>query len=83
MGSQTFVPDSHTISSPGTISWRNESGVFHNVTSDGGPWPSDVDVDLPSGADDLEVDLVTPGVYTFFCNIHEAFGMTGTITVTG
>ena len=71
------------MTAPGEVSWRNDSAVGHNITSDDGPWPVALDVDLASGADDLEVDLVTPGVYTFFCNIHEAFGMTGTITVTG
>jgi plastocyanin len=83
MSSVSFVPTSHTVSAPAEISWRNESGIAHNVTSSGGPWPFDVDVDMPSGADDLVIDLVTPGVYTFFCSIHVDFGMTGSVTVTG
>jgi plastocyanin len=38
---------------------------------------------MSSGDNDLVIDLVTPGVYTFYCRFHRFQGMTGTITVTG
>lgn len=81
MGPSSFIPPSATVTAPAEVRWRNESGVLHNVTTDDGPWPAAFSVNLPSGSDDLEVTLTTPGVYTFFCNIHA--GMTGTVTVTG
>lgn len=82
MGTRSFIPSSLTVTSPATISWRNESGVGHNVTSLSGPWPSVINVDMPSGSDDLDASLVTPGVYTFYCTIHGA-SMSGTISVEG
>ena len=82
MGLSSFIPSSHTVTSPATITWRNDSVVDHNVTSLAGPWPSPIDVDLPSGADDFDVNLVTPGEYTFYCSIH-GFPMGGTVTVEG
>lgn len=83
MSSVSFVPTGHEVTAPAEIRWRNDSGILHNVTSEDGPWPGDVDVDMPTGSTDLVIDLVTPGVYTFYCNIHDIYGMTGTITVSG
>lgn len=81
MGPSSFIPTSAVVTAPAEVRWRNESGVLHNLTSDTGPWPTAINRSLPSGGDDFEVTLTTPGVYTFFCNIH--IGMEGSVTVTG
>lgn len=73
----SFVPTS--VPAGTTVTWTNNSGVAHDVTSttDGygfasGPF---------SPGNSFSYTFVTPGTYTYTCTIHP--GMNGVLTVTG
>ncbi len=79
-----FVPDNRTIHTSETVTWVNQDGVTHNITSS----------DVPTGAATFAMTLapsggtatLTPtiaGVYQYYCTIHgtPTTGMHGTLTV--
>jgi plastocyanin len=72
--SNTFSPNSATITHGQTVCWQNSSSVTHTVTADNG----DFDVNLPVG-NIFQHTYPTAGTYTYHCKIHAA--MTGTIVV--
>ncbi len=70
-----FMPMALTVPAGTTVTWTNEDGEPHTVTS--------VDGIFRSGAldtnDSFKFKFDKPGVYKFLCTIHPR--MTGTITV--
>lgn len=73
-----FNPSTITVSAGTTITWTNNDGVEHTVTSTDGPAPFDCPSLMSGGTVQFTFD--TPGTYTYRCNIHPT--MTGTIVVT-
>src|SRR4051812_13700184 len=87
MGSTVFIPTAVTVTAGSTVTWKNDSGVDHNVFWD------DATGRNAAGAGDATGDIgnsntgsthtrvfTTPGTYGFHCTIH-APGMKGTLTV--
>jgi plastocyanin len=89
MGSSTFSPTSLTVTIGTTVTWKNDSGITHNVNwndatgrSAAGAGDGTGDIgDFSSGSHTRMFN--TPGTYAFYCNIHgtPTSGMTGTLTV--
>ncbi len=84
-GGDTFTQADVTIDPGETIDWHWDSGP-HSVTSGAPPGTPnnqfDSAVQTTSGAT-FDQTFNHPGVYHYFCRIHYASGMVGTITVTG
>ena len=74
-----FDPTTFTFS--GTkITLKNLGANLHNFSVEG----QSVNDDIKAGQTEVESLELPPGTYTFFCKYHRAaFGMQGTITVTG
>jgi plastocyanin len=81
----TFSPTTLSVPAGTTVTWKNDTGVPHNVL-----W-NDAAGRSAAGAGDGTGDIadasathtrkfVTAGTYGFHCSIH-APGMTGTLTV--
>jgi plastocyanin len=70
-GSVSF-PAANTV----TVTWKNNDGVTHNVTSDNGAFTSSPDI-RPGGT--YALVFSTPGTFHYHCSIHT--DMTGTVTV--
>jgi plastocyanin len=81
-----FSPASVTIPVGGTVRWRNTGTILHTVTSgtgSTGPSPGALFDDLAlSGGSTFEFTFTTAGTQPYFCRIHEAMGMKGTVVVT-
>ncbi len=72
--SNSFSPNTATITHGQTVCWQNSSSVAHTVTDDGGAF----DTDLPVGQIFVHT-YATAGTYAYHCKLHA--GMTGAITV--
>src|SRR6266576_1127577 len=72
--SNSFSPNTATITHGQTVCWQNSSSVAHTVTDNGGAF----DTSLPVGQVFLHT-YPTAGTYTYHCKLHA--GMTGSITV--
>ena len=87
MGSSVFTPTTRTVTTGTIVTWKNDSGVGHNVFWDdaagraaagAGDGTGDIG-DASTGSTHTRV-FSTPGTYAFHCTIH-APGMKGTLTV--
>ncbi|MEX2473208.1 MAG: plastocyanin/azurin family copper-binding protein [Gemmatimonadota bacterium] len=68
-----------TISPGTTVRWINGDGVLHTVTPDGhSEWAS---ATIASSGDTFEHTFNTTGEFAYFCDPHQAQGMTGIIRV--
>lgn len=87
-----FDPEHVTVQAGETIRWENTSHLVHTVTTDPELAQVDAHVQLPEGAEafdsgdvepgrSFERTFDVPGEYHYFCQPHEAAGMTGRITV--
>jgi plastocyanin len=78
----TFTPTDVTIDVGDTVRWTNSSGT-HNVNGTTVTFPTNPE----SFGNALDTGWVftyvfnTAGNYEYQCDLHEAFGMTGTVTV--
>jgi len=78
----TFTPTDVTIDVGDTVRWTNTSGN-HNVNGTTVTFPTNPE----SFGNALDTGWVytyvftTAGTYDYQCDLHEAFGMTGTVTV--
>lgn len=78
MSGSSFIPSTLSVAAGATVTWRNESGISHTVTSDPGATEA---FDEPVGDGDTFVrQFNTAGSYPYHCEIHP--GMDGTLTVT-
>jgi plastocyanin len=83
----TWQPNSATINPGESVTWTNDGG-FHNVcVQKPGAFGSACD-EFGSGAasttwTSISHQFTAAGTYAFFCTVHKAYGMTGTITVQG
>ncbi|MGE0600378.1 MAG: plastocyanin/azurin family copper-binding protein [Dehalococcoidia bacterium] len=78
LADQSFSPSSLTIRAGDTVKWQWGGDIPHSVTSRGG-FASDPAGIKSSGS--YSFTFASAGVYQYFCQVHEASGMTGTITV--
>lgn len=80
--SGAFTPSAVTINAGDTVRWTNTSGT-HNVNGTNVTFPANPE----SFGNALDTGWVytyvfnTAGNYDYQCDLHEAFGMTGTVTV--
>ena len=78
-GNRTFCPNSVTISAGTTIRWVNGSTTFHTVTPQGhtefNRWTTD------TSGQSMEHTFSNTGTFNYFCEPHQALGMTGVIIV--
>ncbi|GEM_PF-1279347 len=77
--SLTFAP-SQVTAAPGTrIRWINEESIGHTVTPEGhDAWTS---ASLSDAGQVFEIVLNNPGDFPYFCQPHQAQGMTGSIVI--
>jgi plastocyanin len=81
----TFQPAIITVSPGTTVTWVSTDDIAHTVTSGTGT-PADnagelFDMPLPANGN-VQFTYQNPGVYPYYCRIHQAMGMRGTINVT-
>jgi plastocyanin len=92
MSFHKFKPTTFTIHAGQIVEWRNVSLVPHTVTADPKLAFYPGDAALPEGATPFDSGEVaagdvfllrfpSPGVYRYFCRLHEKHGMVGEITV--
>jgi plastocyanin len=88
-----FAPQSLTIPRGASVTWTNSDTDEHTVTADPAKAFPGVKPTLPAGAAAFDSGDVAPGAtylhkfdvsghYIYFCAIHAAEGMVGTIDVT-
>ena len=77
-GALVFSPSAVTVDAGDTVEWQWGTG-FHSTTRRQGPemWDSGV-VNAPHA---FSHAFTQPGKYSYFCSVHQALGMTGTVTV--
>lgn len=92
MSDMGFRPAALVVNAGDKVTWKNTSGVTHNVVDDSRKALYKVDVKLPSGAGPFDSGYLqpdqafsrvftVPGIYHYVCTLHEASGMKGTIIV--
>lgn len=72
-----FDPDAVTIAAGGQVTWTFNGAVAHNVTSSSGGFANSAD--QSSGT--YTVTFPNPGTFDYFCSIHGANVMSGSVTV--
>merc|ERR1719160_1731538 len=87
-GGLVFVPDSVTIKSGETVTFKNNAGFPHNIIFDEDAVPEGVAADKLSREDYLnapgetyDVKFDKAGTYEYYCQPHQGAGMKGSITV--
>ena len=78
MGSTSFNPSSKTVTVGTTITWVNNSGITHTVTSNTGTELNSGDI-VNGGS--YQHTFNTPGTFAYHCFYHQYMGMTGTVVV--
>ncbi len=70
---------SETINRGDIIEWRNEASIFHTVTPQGHTEWANTTTNAPGLV--LRETFYNPGTFAYFCQPHQAVGMTGQIVV--
>lgn len=79
---QSFTPSDRQVEVGTTVTWINQSDIFHTVTSGSNGVKDDLfDSDLSAG-ENFSYEFNEAGTYDYYCKPHFNSGMTGTITVT-
>lgn len=70
-----------TVKAGTVVQWRSTDGMAHTVTSSSRPaaFPQ---LDVPGGGLSPPFAVDAPGTFPYFCSIHGAAVMNGTLTVT-
>jgi len=76
----SFSPASVTIKAGQYVTWRNDDGIAHTTTSNAGVTPAWSSGNLLPGGT-YQVYFGTPGTYGYYCAIHGAALMSGTVIV--
>jgi plastocyanin len=80
-----FIPETLTVKAGTTVTWVNQDGYVHTVTS--GASPSDrsglFDSGNINGGGTFSFKFDKAGTYDYFCIPHFSLGMVGKIIVTG
>ncbi|HWH62482.1 MAG TPA: plastocyanin/azurin family copper-binding protein [Ginsengibacter sp.] len=77
IANMAFAPLSTTVKVGTTVTWKNNDGVAHTVTSNDG---STFDSGTLAGGASFSYTTTVAGTFAYHCNIHP--GMTGTLIVT-
>ena len=89
----SWNPSTATINVGQSVSWSTDGLGYHNVCvlkpgGSGDSCDNNADAEFRNGAPASSWSsypnshvFTAPGTYTFFCEAHKSFGMTGTITV--
>ena len=72
----TFNPSGATVNAGQSVCWQVTGTLAHTATADKGTFDGTVD----EGTWYLHIFPDT-GTFTYYCQLHQAFGMQGTITV--
>ncbi len=77
LGANAYDPNdlAFSLAIKQTVKWRNNDGLAHTVTADGGAFNSGTMAD----SETFTFTFTAPGVYPYHCTIHPT--MVGTITV--
>lgn len=79
LGETSFTPNQLTVAPGARIRWVNQNDIQHTITPDGhSAWTRQA---LSTEGQTFEVVLNNPGDYSYFCEPHQALGMTGSVTV--
>ena len=87
-----FIPETLTVKTGDTVTWRNTGKMVHTVTDDPMKARNEASTRLPEGVQPWDSGNITrgqswsrrfdvPGEYTYFCIPHELAGMVATIVV--
>ena len=84
LGGLNFNAQNVTINKGDTVHW-NWDGAFHSVTSGAQPPGGNgfFDSQVQNAPHGFDQTFTAPGTYHYFCKVHYASGMVGTVTVTG
>ncbi|TMA86408.1 MAG: hypothetical protein E6J63_16830 [Deltaproteobacteria bacterium] len=63
------------------VQWKSTDGMAHTVTSNSAP-SAFAEIGVSGGALSSPMTFDTPGVFPYFCSIHGARVMNGTLTIT-
>ena len=70
-----------TVKAGATVQWKSTDGMAHTVTSSSSP-SAFAELDVAGGGLSSPFVVNTPGTFPYFCAIHGARVMNGTLTVT-
>jgi plastocyanin len=73
----SWVPTTRTVTVGDTVTWNVTSGYHSLSFSDGAPGHAEANGPWQAS----RTFNVTPGTYGFRCDVHEAYGMVGSVTV--
>lgn len=74
-----FGPGTIEVTTGATVTWSNEDGVGHTVTSGVPDSPDGTFEESLDAGGEVEVTFEEPGTYAYFCTIHTT--MTGEVVV--
>jgi plastocyanin len=77
LGLNAYSPNPATVAVGTTVTWTNGDSIAHTATSSSGVWDSGV---IPPGGSYSRV-FSTAGTFPYFCTIHGAAAMSGTVVV--
>ena len=75
-----FVPDTITIKTGDTVTFKNTGKVPHTATADDGSFDF---TPLNTGDSKTTPPFTKPGTFSYKCTYHATLGMTGNVIVTG
>jgi plastocyanin len=92
LGFMVFKPVNLTVHRGETVEFRNTSLITHTVTDEPAKAEYKQFAGLPAGAAPFDSGKIkagavynhtftVPGVYKYYCEIHDKHGMAGTVTV--
>lgn len=79
-----FTPDDRTVHTGATVTWVNEDGITHNITSTNVPTgATGFAQNIPPNGGTFVLTPTLAGAYNYYCNIHGSptAGMRGTLNV--
>ena len=71
-----YSPSSITVNVGDTVEWRGDFSI-HPLVSDNGLWGTE------GGGSTFSFTFNSPGTFDYHCQVHQALGMTGDVTVIG
>jgi len=87
LGDLTFTPKDVTISVGDSVRWTSQSDAPHSVTARNGsfdlpgPAPCNGVAFCMSRGQSVTHQFTTPGTFEYYCRVHEAQNMVGTVIV--
>lgn len=75
-GANSFSPSPDTVTVGQTVSWKNNDGVTHTSTADGGAWNT---TNIAPGGTSTPIAMNTAASFGYHCTPHPA--MTGILVV--